>query len=73
MAKQSLGGYCDRLGLSAQHLIDQHPAIKDDNLTNGMVLEIVTKQNYLLMFSSVLSYSKYPHQRNEVIVTPASL
>ena len=41
-ANQSLGEYCDRLVLSAQHLIDKLPAIKDDDLTNGVVLEIVT-------------------------------
>ena len=46
-AKQSLGEYCDRLGLSAQNLIDKHPAIKDDDLTNGVVLEIYTHYNIM--------------------------
>ena len=36
-AKRSLGEYCDRLGLSAQNLIDELPAIKDDDLTNGNI------------------------------------
>ena len=40
-AKQSLGEYCHRLGLSAQHLIDKLPAIKDDDLINGVGLEII--------------------------------
>ena len=37
--------HCDRLGLSAQSLIDKLPAIKDDDLTNGVILEILTHFN----------------------------
>ena len=44
-AKQSLGEYCDRLGLSSHNLIDKLPAIKDNDLTNGVILEILTHFN----------------------------
>ena len=50
-ARQSWDEYCDRLGLLAQHLIDQLPAIKDDDLTNGVVLEIFT--HYKIMNDAV--------------------
>ena len=50
-AEQSLGESCDRLGLSAKNLIDKLPAIKDDDLTNGVVLEIFT--HYKIMNGAV--------------------
>ena len=50
-AEQSLGEYCDRVGLSAQNLIDQLPAINVDDFTNGVVCEIFT--HYKIMKGSV--------------------
>ena len=48
----------------------QNIGVSQNSRSNTVCLH--SKRNYLLMPSSALSYSKYPHQRNEVIVTPAS-
>ena len=46
-----MGEYCDRVGLSAHNLIDQLPAIKVDDFTNGVVCELFT--HYKIMKGSV--------------------